>query len=899
MADREAETIQLRAEPARTDDDARAVLPRRFVITGKLGEGGAGIVYQAHDAVLQRDVAIKVLARHRDALEEARAAAELRHESIVTIFDVDPGGRYIVMELCTGETLQRRLARRGRLSTGEIYELGRRLLGALSAAHERKIIHRDVKPGNIMFDRRGIKLSDFGVARRMSSELITEIAGTPAYMAPEVWEGAEPDARTDVFGVGVTLWEAAVGRGFRDQVPEDVGAKQVLEVTRDARLADAIKRAIAVNPAERFASASDFAAALGPVRAGRHRGAWIAGLGLAGAAVALGALRIADSHQATVVPEHATIVATVPFIDTTRKQGGARLELAALLAGELRHAPNVEVVSHDQMIARTSCTVELADPVAWRQCAATFHADAVVSGVLKPDGDRITVELAVTALDGTQLGRVVAHAGTSGVEALVRRHAHQIADLVTGRAHGEIVVDPDLDLGIEALHQANYLEARRLLAAVLAREPGQADALYYTAIALYWQSSPPAEVDAAFDRALAVKLTPMQEGIVRGFRLLDHHELSEAITHWKRLVEQFPTHTIVLYGLMEALFHGGYPADAVVRYRQLAEADRDFRLALMHPFEFYVVRGDSEGASWALARNQRFGVRNLTEWQVRMRVMAGDLSGAYMVLLAEVSEAERRGTETPFQAGVISLAIARDDQAAVRRVLKTAPPPSEIAIGLWSGDPAVVAHGFERLASGVRSRGRRGAYDAARVAPIVSLAEDVDLARSTLSLIDEMAKGDPALSVNEQLGRVFLLGRIGSRAELATYARSPIPEVSRVASAFTANLDGKPARDVWQQAFALSADGMFVLSGKAHLAQALHAAGDHEGVLAVCSEILEPRIVDLAVAPSTTRCLAWSAEASEAVGKREQAIAMYRRIVALPGAEARHVTAVAALRRLR
>ena len=184
-------------------DDVTAILPHRFRRMETLGRGGAGVVVAAHDTVLRRDVAIKFLHHLGEAdirlLEEARAAADLHHKSIVTIYDVDPQGRYIVMELVHGQTLQQRLQQRRTLSVPEIYTLGRTLLDALQAAHARGIIHRDVKPANILFDRENvIKLNDFGIAFRTNSDETPQIAGTPAYMAPEVWEIGRASCRERV-----------------------------------------------------------------------------------------------------------------------------------------------------------------------------------------------------------------------------------------------------------------------------------------------------------------------------------------------------------------------------------------------------------------------------------------------------------------------------------------------------------------------------------------------------------------------------------------------------------------------------------------------------------------------------------------------------------------------------
>lgn len=223
----EDETRRVRPQPpvqSSSDEappiEAPAEGPDRYVVEQEVGRGGMGVVYRAHDQVLDRKVAYKVLSPDvtgvvgdpAELLREARAAARLSHPNIVQVYDAGrvAGGFFVVMELVEGENFADLLKQRKMAIVGAI-GVGRQICAALDHAHSRQIIHRDLKPSNLMWTAEGqIKLADFGLARFFESTLgqvKTQPAGTPYYMAPEQIRGDPVDVRTDLYSLGCVLFE--------------------------------------------------------------------------------------------------------------------------------------------------------------------------------------------------------------------------------------------------------------------------------------------------------------------------------------------------------------------------------------------------------------------------------------------------------------------------------------------------------------------------------------------------------------------------------------------------------------------------------------------------------------------------------------------------------------------
>lgn len=292
-------TSAYKALPAVDPDDDLAFLTRTdrpdrigtlgpFEVVRLIGRGGMGVVLHAFDPDLQRDVALKVLdpdlssnktARQR-FVREARAAASVNHENIVTVHQVNEDERsglpYLVMQLINGESLEQRLRRVGKMSVADAARMGAQAAAGLAAAHSQGLIHRDVKPGNILIEAGDkVKLTDFGLARAAEDLKLTRtgyVSGTPLYMAPEQARGDEVDARADLFSLGVVLYEAVAGKPpFDGKTPlavlrevADTPHRPLRKLAPDVPewFEDVVDGLLAKTPAERLDTAAEVAAVL-------------------------------------------------------------------------------------------------------------------------------------------------------------------------------------------------------------------------------------------------------------------------------------------------------------------------------------------------------------------------------------------------------------------------------------------------------------------------------------------------------------------------------------------------------------------------------------------------------------------------------------------------------------
>jgi serine/threonine protein kinase len=261
----------------------------RYELRASLGRGGMGEVYAGWDRQLEREVAVKVLpaealgdgALRRRVEAEARTAAAVAHPNVVTVFDSgedEDGDPFIVMEKLDGGNLADAIAH-GPMDPTAVRRMAVQVLAALGAAHAIGLIHRDVKPSNILAAGPGWwKVADFGIAKStdaaVTATAATDVFGSPAYLAPERVAGSPATERSDLYSVGVVMYEALTGRKPFDEANPIATAMRIREGTYrplraaaphvDASLAGVVDKAMALEPADRFATAAEMAAVVHP-----------------------------------------------------------------------------------------------------------------------------------------------------------------------------------------------------------------------------------------------------------------------------------------------------------------------------------------------------------------------------------------------------------------------------------------------------------------------------------------------------------------------------------------------------------------------------------------------------------------------------------------------------------
>ncbi len=426
-----------------------------YEVVAPLGAGGMGEVWRARDTRLDRSVAIKVLppAFANDAQlkarfeREAKTISQLNHPNICTLYDVghESGSDYLVMELIEGEPLADRLAK-GPLPISEVLKIGEQLADALDRAHRAGIVHRDLKPGNIMLTRSGAKLLDFGLAK--SSEAVSlspspgrgaskptpadeptqhkpltqegAIVGTFQYMAPEQLEGADADARTDIFALGAVLYEMATGKrafegksrasliaAIMEREPAPISAVQPL--TPQA-FDQTVRRCMAKEPDDRIQSARDLAFSLQEIAdqirsretpravANKRRALLYA---VAAVVVALiGSLGwFAWRHRASgAALDKGKSIAVLPFasLGVDRSREYLRLAIPDEITTILSYSPDLSVRPFS-VSRRLSADI---DP---QEAAQKLNASNIISGHVMDEGGHLSVTLEAIDIQANKL----------------------------------------------------------------------------------------------------------------------------------------------------------------------------------------------------------------------------------------------------------------------------------------------------------------------------------------------------------------------------------------------------------------------------------------------------------------------------------------------------------------
>jgi serine/threonine-protein kinase len=467
-----------------------------YRIVEKIGEGGMGEVYRAHDETLDRDVALKVLpegvARDPDRLarfeSEAKAVAALNHPNIVTLHTIEEadGHRFITMEHVSGQTLAELIPQDG-MAVKRVLEIAIPLAGALAAAHEKGVIHRDLKPNNVMVDDEGrVKVLDFGLAKLRrepppgeESEAPTEtitgeghVVGTLPYMSPEQLRGERVDARTDLYSFGVMLYEMATGdRPFAGKTSADLASAILKDRPRPLdelrpdlpwRLGSLVERCLEREPRRRTQSAldlqrdlEDFRLELSrqsrpttpaepPDEAGVHfsqsRRRLLAGISFAGLAL-LVTVMILVFQQLGAPPETETpsiqSLAVLPFDNLMNDPSQDYFVdgMHEALLTDLAKMENVRVIS------RTSVMRYREAPGPIKEIARELDVDAVIEGSVLRSGNRVRITAQV--IDGATDEHLWAESYDRDLEDVLALLS-EVSRAISGEIRTAIVLEPDV-----------------------------------------------------------------------------------------------------------------------------------------------------------------------------------------------------------------------------------------------------------------------------------------------------------------------------------------------------------------------------------------------------------------------------------------------------------------------
>ena len=615
-----------------------------YRILEKIGRGGMGEVFLAEDTSLHRRVALKFLppemqqdveARKR-FIREARSAAALDHPYICHINEIaESGGRdFIVMEYVEGQALRAKIAQ-GSLSFAETLQVGVEVAEALEAAHGKSIVHRDIKPENIMLTRTShAKVMDFGLAKQVAPAageadiggptmtLLTSegtTVGTLAYMSPEQLRGQDADARSDIWALGVTLYEMASGRRpFQGQSGFEVSsaildrAPQPLPPTLPAELGAVIGRCLEKDPAKRYQRAEDLRSALDAIRAGtastwaawryrlrRRRGVVVAAALVFVVAVLFG-LNVGDLRSRLTggagAKGRAFKLAVLPFENLT---GNPDQEyLSEGLTWEMISQLGSLQPGRMSVIARASVVRYKKSATPIDQIGRELGVAYILEGTTRPEGNRIRVSAELIQVrDQTQLWGETYEREMAGLQGLQSDIARRVAGAlslkllpsVEARLAGVRTVSPEAyEAFLKSVHyretmtKEGFDAAERYLNLALEKDPNYATA--WAEIGSVWISRqqmwivPPKEAflkaKAALDKALELDdKEPEANRVLAGYLSWAEWDWEAADRQWKRVFELNPNYVPALPGYAHFLMNTGRPKEAMAKIELALELD--------------------------------------------------------------------------------------------------------------------------------------------------------------------------------------------------------------------------------------------------------------------------------------------------------------------------------------
>ncbi len=589
------------------DDEARirAALSDGYAIDREVGRGGMATVYLAEEVKHGRSVAIKVL--HPDIaaslgrerfLREIEIVAKLRHRGILPLYDSGEadGLLYYVMPFVEGDSLRARLDREKQLPVDEALRITSELAAALDEAHEHGVIHRDIKPGNVLFEGDQPLIADFGVATALEEaggEKLTRTGvavGTPSYMSPEQAAGGQADARSDEYALACVLYEMLGGvPPFTGPTPQAVMARHALDPVPDlgtvrSTVPDgviaAVERAMAKVPADRYPSAGALAEALAKgdeKRAGRSpkrlSRRLTAGLPAVAVVVALFGFGLSRTLR-PAVPTAASKMAIFPLIPTVEGDsalGDLGRGLSVFLAHNLNGVGEIETEPGVSMLSAAAGGV-LGMEEAAELARTTFGASSVLTGTLVRTGDRVQAYVQLHTADSTIsfLTDASATAHSDSVVPFANALAHNLLAQIWQRGDAP-TPQVEAALGTDSLKalkkflegEMAYVDARMDEAGDLFEQAFRIDTTFWIAAAMYGNTR------AAWDE-LSSPDAPGPDSTITRTLLAHVDELPEPQRTWVRTAPW-------RFGVDPTVWHPGTTRKELVdNYRLLADQHWDF-----------------------------------------------------------------------------------------------------------------------------------------------------------------------------------------------------------------------------------------------------------------------------------------------------------------------------------
>ncbi len=655
----------------------------RYALERELGRGGMAVVYLARDIKHDRPVAVKVLHPELAAalgperfLNEIRLTARLQHPHILPLFDSGEtaGLLYYVMPYVDGESLRQRLQRDKQLSVEDALQIAGNVLAALAYAHEHGIIHRDIKPDNILIERGEAVVADFGIAHAVNAaggERLTEtgvMLGTPAYMSPEQGSAARDlDARSDLYSFGCVLYEMLAGEPpFRGPTAQAVIAQRFtapvpkLRWQRDTvpeLVEQAVERSLARLPADRFATAAQFASALtlpqpavsvarAPATA-RHR--LLAWLGLA-AALGLGAAILLSRERAAPADPAADVIAVAPFrvSGADPALGYLREGMVDLLAAKLTGEAGPRAVDPRTALAAWRRSGALSDrdlpQEAMVGIARRLGAGQLLLGEVVGTSTRLVLNVAVVnASKSGNAARASVNGSADSLPALIDRLTAQLLASRAGESQQRLsaVTSTSLEAlrayldGRAAYRRGEYRQGVEQFQRALADDSAFALAGMGLAASAEWlRDAEAGRRGLGVAWAHRTRLSARDRAILTGYvgpRYPIPAARRELLAAWERAVKLAPDQPEVWYELGDLLYHfggvlgePGAASRATQAFKRAVALDSTYAAPLSHLVDIAARTGDTTalrrlGALW-LAADSMSEVADFTRWRIAATV---------------------------------------------------------------------------------------------------------------------------------------------------------------------------------------------------------------------------------------------------------------------------------------